>query len=177
MNVIRVLGCGVELGKKHKDVAPFDISKLRYGKIIIASDEDADGKQITSLVITLFHTLMPEIIKQGKLYIAKTPLYEIKLKDDSVLYAYSDDERDELIDKNKKKVVNVARSKGLGELDAEVMAETAMNPETRHLVQVAIEDSGLASKALEDWMGTSVDNRKELISTNLNEYIYEVIND
>ena len=82
MNVIRVLGCGVELGKKHKDVAPFDISKLRYGKIIIASDEDADGKQITSLVITLFHTLMPEIIKQGKLYIAKTPLYEIKLKDD-----------------------------------------------------------------------------------------------
>lgn len=177
MNVIRVLGCGVELGKKHKDVAPFDISKLRYGKIIIASDEDADGKQITSLVITLFHTLMPEIIKQGKLYIAKTPLYEVKLRDDSVLYAYSDDERDKLIDKNKKKVVNVARSKGLGELDAEVMAETAMNPETRHLVQVAIEDSGLASKALEDWMGTSVDNRKELISTNLNEYIYEVIND
>ena len=177
MNVIRVLGCGVELGKKHKDVAPFDISKLRYGKIIIASDEDADGKQITSLVITLFHTLMPEIIKQGKLYIAKTPLYEIKLKDDSVLYAYSDDERDKLIDKNKKKVVNVARSKGLGELDAEVMAKTAMNPETRHLVQVTIEDSGLASKALEDWMGTSVDNRKELISTNLNKYIYEVIND
>lgn len=177
MNVIRVLGCGVELGKKHKDVAPFDISKLRYGKIIIASDQDADGKQITSLAITLFHTLMPEIIKQGKLYIAKTPLYEIKLKNDSVLYAYSDDERDELIQRNKKKVVNVARSKGLGELDAEVMAETAMNPETRHLVQVTIEDSGLASKALEDWMGTSVDNRKELISTNLNKYIYEVIND
>ena len=57
------------------------------------------------------------------------------------------------------------------------MAETAMNPETRHLVQVTIEDSGLASRTLEDWMGTSVDNRKELISTNLNEYIYEVIND
>lgn len=177
MNVIRVLGCGVELGKKHKDVAPFDISKLRYGKIIIASDEDADGKQITSLVITLFHTLMPEIIKQGKLYIAKTPLYEIKLKDDSVLYAYSDDERDDLINKNKKEVVNVARSKGLGELDAEVMAETAMNPETRHLVQVTIEDSGLASRTLEDWMGTKVDNRKDMISANLNEYIYEVIND
>ena len=177
MNVIRVLGCGVELGKKHKDVAPFDISKLRYGKIIIASDEDADGKQITSLVITLFHTLMPEIIKQGKLYIAKTPLYEIKLKDDSVLYAYSDDERDDLINKNKKEVVNVARSKGLGELDAEVMAETAMNPETRHLIQVTIEDSGLASRTLEDWMGTKVDNRKEMISANLNEYIYEVIND
>ena len=177
MNVIRVLGCGVELGKKHKDVAPFDITKLRYGKIIIASDSDADGKQISSLVITLFHELMPEVIKQGRLYIAKTPLYEIKLRDDSVLYAYSDDERDELINKNKKKVVNVARSKGLGELDAEVMSETAMNPETRHLVQVTIEDSGVAKKALDDWMGTSVDNRKEMISANLNEYIYEVIND
>lgn len=177
MNVIRVLGCGVELGKKHKDVAPFDITKLRYGKIIIASDEDADGKQITSLVITLFHTLMPEIIKQGKLFIAKTPLYEIKLKDDSVLYAYSDEERDKLIKDNRENVVNVARSKGLGELDAEVMAETAMNPETRHLVQVTIEDSDVAKKALDDWMGTSVDNRKEMISANLNEYIYEVIND
>lgn len=177
MNVIRVLGCGVELGKKHKDVAPFDITKLRYGKIIIASDEDADGKQITSLVITLFHTLMPEIIKQGKLFIAKTPLYEIKLKDDSVLYAYSDEERDKLIKDNRENVVNVARSKGLGELDAEVMAETAMNPETRHLVQVAIEDSDVAKKVLDDWMGTSVDNRKEMISANLNEYIYEVIND
>lgn len=177
MNVIRVLGCGVELGKKHKDVAPFDITKLRYGKIIIASDEDADGKQITSLVITLFHKLMPEIIKQGKLFIAKTPLYEIKLKDDSVLYAYSDEERDNLIKDNKKDVVNVARSKGLGELDAEVMAETAMNPKTRHLVQVTIGDSGVAEKTLEDWMGTSVDNRKEMISSNLNEYIYEVIND
>ena len=177
MNVIRVLGCGVELGKKHKDVAPFDITKLRYGKIIIASDEDADGKQITSLVITLFHKLMPEIIKQGKLFIAKTPLYEIKLKDDSVLYAYSDEERDNLIKDNKKNVVNVARSKGLGELDAEVMAETAMNPETRHLVQVTIGDSGVAKRTLEDWMGTSVDNRKEMISANLNEYIYEVIND
>ena len=177
MNVIRVLGCGVELGKKHKDVAPFDITKLRYGKIIIASDEDADGKQITSLVITLFHKLMPEIIKQGKLFIAKTPLYEIKLKDDSVLYAYSDEERDSLIKDNKKDVVNVARSKGLGELDAEVMAETAMNPETRHLVQVTIGDSGVAKRTLEDWMGTSVDNRKEMISANLNEYIYEVIND
>lgn len=177
MNVIRVLGCGVELGKKHKDVAPFDITKLRYGKIIIASDEDADGKQITSLVITLFHKLMPEIIKQGKLFIAKTPLYEIKLKDDSVLYAYSDEERDNLIKDNKKNVVNVARSKGLGELDAEVMAETAMNPETRHLVQVTIGDPDVAKKTLDDWMGTSVDNRKEMISANLNEYIYEVIND
>lgn len=177
MNVIRVLGCGVELGKKHKDVAPFDISKMRYGKVIIASDSDADGKQISSLVITLFHELMPEIIKQGRLYIAKTPLYEIKLKNDDMLYAYSDDERDELIKDNKGEVLNVARSKGLGELSAEVMAETAMNPETRHLVRVTIDSSEKAKQALDDWMGINVDNRKEMISTNLNKYIYEVIAD
>lgn len=177
MNVIKVLGCGVELGKKHKDVAPFDISKMRYGKVIIASDSDADGKQISSLVITLFHELMPEIIKQGRLYIAKTPLYEIKLKNDDMLYAYSDDERDELIKDNKGEVLNVARSKGLGELSAEVMAETAMNPETRHLVRVTIDSSEKAKQALDDWMGINVDNRKEMISTNLNKYIYEVIAD
>ena len=177
MNVIKVLVCGVELGKKHKDVAPFDISKMRYGKVIIASDSDADGKQISSLVITLFHELMPEIIKQGRLYIAKTPLYEIKLKNDDMLYAYSDDERDELIKDNKGEVLNVARSKGLGELSAEVMAETAMNPETRHLVRVTIDSSEKAKQALDDWMGINVDNRKEMISTNLNKYIYEVIAD
>lgn len=177
MNVVKVLGCGIDLGKKNKDIAPFDIHNLRYGKIIIASDEDADGKQISSLVITLFHELMPEIIRQGKLYIAKTPLYEIKLKDDTTLYSYSDEERDALIRQNNNKVVNVARSKGLGELSAEVMAETAMNPETRHLVQVTIEDSQIATKTLEDWMGTNVDNRKKLISSNLNEYIYNVIAD
>lgn len=171
MNVVKALGCGIDLGKKHKDLPQFDINKLRYGKIICASDEDPDGAQIQVLIITLFHKLMPEIINQGKLYIAQTPLYEIKLKNDEVIYAYTDSERDNVLKERGKSVINVSRSKGLGELSSEVMAETAMNPNTRHLVQVSIEDVKKAEQSLIDWMGPEVDNRKEFISTNLNKYL------
>lgn len=171
MNVVKVLGCGIDLGKKHKDLPPFDIEKLRYGKVICASDEDPDGAQIQVLIITLFHKLMPEIIRQGKLFIAKTPLYEIKMKNDDINYAYTDAERDKLIKKLGSDIENISRSKGLGELSPEVMSETAMNPETRHLVQVTIDDAHSASQVIQDWMGSQVDNRKEFISNNLNRYL------
>lgn len=175
MNVIKVLGCGVDLGKKHKDLPKFDINRLRYGKIICASDEDPDGAQIQCLIITLFHKLMPEIITSGKLYIAQTPLYEIKMKDDSVMYAYTDDERNSILNKHRQNIVTIARSKGLGELSAEVMAETAMNPATRHLVQIKVEDANKAEQSIQDWMGNEVANRKEFISENLNQYVDTVI--
>lgn len=177
MNVVKVLGCGIDLGGKHKDVPPFDISKLRYGKIICASDEDADGRAITALIITMFSELMPQIIKEERLFIARTPLYEIKLKDDSTIYAYSDSERDHVLKEYAGSAVSVGRSKGLGQLDADVMAETAMNPETRRLIQVKVEDVDVAKKAIVDWMGPDVTNRKEFISENLNEYIEEVVAD
>ena len=175
MNVIKVLGCGVDLGKKYKDVTEFDIKKLRYGKIICASDEDPDGAQIQCLVITMFNKLMPQIIHEGKLYIARTPLFEIKLKNDEMIYAHTDEERDSLIKEHGKNIVNIARVKGLGELEAEVMAETAMNPETRHLIQVTIEDVKKAQQSIDDWMGSDVTNRKEFISTNLNKYIQDAL--
>lgn len=175
MNVIKALGCGIDLGKKQKDLPKFDIDKLRYGKIICASDEDPDGAQIQCLIITLFYKLMPEIIRQGKLYIAQTPLFEIKLKDDKVLYAYTDEGKEKIIEEQGKKIVQISRSKGLGELDAHVMAETAMSPETRHLTRVNITDAKLAEQAIVDWMGTKVDNRKEFISDNLNKFIMEAI--
>ena len=175
MNVIKVLGCGVDLGKKYKDVTEFDIKKLRYGKIICASDEDPDGAQIQCLVITMFNKLMPQIIHEGKLYIARTPLFEIKLKNDEMIYAHTDEERDSLIKEHGKNIVNIARVKGLGELEAEVMAETAMNPETRHLIQVTIDDVKKAQQSIDDWMGSDVTNRKEFISTNLNKYIQDAL--
>lgn len=171
MNVIKVLGSGIDLGKKHKDIPPFDISKLRYGKIICASDEDPDGAQITTLIITLFHQLMPQIIEEGKLYIAQTPLYEIKLKNDESLYTYTDEGRDKLIKKHGDDIELISRSKGLGELSVDVMSETAMDPDTRRLVRVNIDDAEKASQAIEDWMGDSVDNRKDFISENLNKYL------
>lgn len=177
MNVVKVLGCGIDLGKKYKDVAEFDISKMRYGKVICASDEDPDGAQIQCLIITMFNKLMPEIISSGRLYIAKTPLYEIKLKNDDVVYVYTDEERDEVIKEHGSNIVKISRSKGLGELDAEVMAETAMNPETRQLIQVQMEDVETAKKAIDDWMGADTANRKEFISENLNQYIAEAINE
>ena len=175
MNVIKVLSCGVDLGKKYKDVTEFDIKKLRYGKIICASDEDPDGAQIQCLVITMFNKLMPQIIHEGKLYIARTPLFEIKLKNDEMIYAHTDEERDSLIKEHGKNIVNIARVKGLGELEAEVMAETAMNPETRHLIQVTIDDVKKAQQSIDDWMGSDVTNRKEFISTNLNKYIQDAL--
>ena len=171
MNVIKALGCGIDLGKKQKDLPKFDITKLRYGKIICASDEDPDGAQIQCLIITLFYKLMPEIIHTGRLYLAQTPLFEIKLKDDSVLYAYTDQGRDEILKEQGKNVVQYSRSKGLGELDAYVMAETAMNPETRHLTRVTIDEAKEAEQAIIDWMGSNVDNRKVFISNNLNKFI------
>ena len=175
MNVIKVLSCGVDLGKKYKDVTEFDIKKLRYGKIICASDEDPDGAQIQCLVITMFNKLMPQIIHEGKLYIARTPLFEIKLKNDEMIYAHTDEERDSLIKEHGKNIVNISRVKGLGELEAEVMAETAMNPETRHLIQVTIDDVKKAQQSIDDWMGSDVTNRKEFISTNLNKYIQDAL--
>ncbi|ADM73652.1 DNA topoisomerase II [Lactococcus phage 949] len=173
MNVIKALGCGIDLGKKQKDLPKFDITKLRYGKIICASDEDPDGAQIQCLIITLFYKLMPEIIHTGRLYLAQTPLFEIKLKDDSVLYAYTDEGRDEILKEQGSKVVQYTRAKGLGELDAHIMAETAMNPETRHLTRVTIEEAKHAEQAIVDWMGTNVDNRKLFISRNLNKFTKE----
>ena len=118
---------------------------------------------------------MPQIIHEGKLYIARTPLFEIKLKNDEMIYAHTDEERDSLIKEHGKNIVNIARVKGLGELEAEVMAETAMNPETRHLIQVTIDDVKKAQQSIDDWMGSDVTNRKEFISTNLNKYIQDAL--
>ena len=102
-------------------------------------------------------------------------LFEIKLKNDEMIYAHTDEERDSLIEEHGKNIVNIARVKGLGELEAEVMAETAMNPETRHLIQVTIDDVKKAQQSIDDWMGSDVTNRKEFISTNLNKYIQDAL--
>ena len=92
-----------------------------------------------------------------------------------MIYAHTDEERDSLIKENGKNIVNIARVKGLGELEAEVMAETAMSPETRHLIQVTIDDVKKAQQSIDDWMGSDVTNRKEFISTNLNKYIQDAL--
>lgn len=169
-DLVKVLGCGIQTDKKNKDLENFDIKKLRYGKIIISTDADPDGHQIACLIITMFYRLMPELINKGYIYIAQTPLYEVKLKDDSMIYFYSEKEKDEKLP-TLQNVKTVARCKGLGELTPEVMAETAMNPETRNLIRVTVEDVKRMSESLDTWMGIDSSRRRDFISENLYHYV------
>lgn len=169
VGIIKALGCGIEADKKHKDLGCFDITALRYGKIIIATDADPDGFQIACLLLTMFYRLCPTLIKEGHLYIALTPLFEIKdTKNNKFYYAYSDEEKDEIISTLEKYTVN--RNKGLGEVDAEVMSRTGVNPETRNIMKVTYDDAEAMVKAFDDWMGNGAQNRKEYIETELNKY-------
>lgn len=173
-DLIKVLGCGISTDRKNKDLESFDIKNLRYGKIIIATDADSDGAQIACLIITMIYRLMPELLNKGYIYIAQTPLYEIKHDDDSMTYFFSESEKDEKLPSIKGKYT-IARCKGLGELDALTMSETAMDPKTRDLVRVTVEDAKKMVQSLEDWMGTTVDNRKDFIAENLSKYVESVI--
>ena len=140
----------------------FDISKLKYNKIIIATDADIDGFHIRSLLLTLFYKLMPELITEGHIYKAIPPLYKISTKDD-FYYAYSDSELNTLKTKLKSKVKNIQRFKGLGEMKAEQLWETTMDPKTRKIIPVTLEDTKLAEEMTRIYMGTKVDDRKENI--------------
>lgn len=169
IDIIRVLGCGCSFknGKK-KLIDDFDIDKLKYGKIIITVDRDSDGSSIASLLTTTFYKLMPELLKQGKVYLAKTPLYEITTKQGELIYAFSDRERDEIIKLNQ--VSKIQRNKGLGEMSPEVMAETTMNPQTRVIEKIVINNEKDMAYYFEKWMGTDVALRREHIEKHLHEY-------
>ena len=172
MGIIKALGCGIETDKKNKDLGCFEKSALRYERIIIATDADPDGYQIACLLLTMFYRFTPTLIKDGHIYIALTPLFEIKdLKTDKYYYAYTEKERDEIVSKLKKYKIN--RNKGLGELDAETMARTGVNPETRNILKVTYDDAEAMVKAFEEWMGGEIDSRKQYIENDLNKYELE----
>ena len=170
MDIIKAIGCGVELDKKHKDIASYDVNNLRYGKIILAADQDADGAHIICLLLTMIHRLIPSLIHDGRVFIANTPLYEVKLSDDSTVYWYSELEKEQEFDKYTN-IKNINRNKGLGEINAEIMSECAMNPETRILTKVNIEDVEKMMIAFEVWMETDTTLRKEYIENNLYKYV------
>ncbi|MEK5205206.1 toprim domain-containing protein [Bacillus sp. FSL R10-2789] len=172
-DLIKVLGCGIQTDKKNKDLENFDIKKLRYGKVIIATDADPDGAQIACLIITMFYRLIPELINQGHIYIAQTPLYEVKLENDEMIYFFSEKEKDEKLPGIKGKYV-IARCKGLGELEPEVMAETAMDDETRNLIKVTVEDAKKMVESLETWMGIDSSGRRDYIAENLHHYVESI---
>lgn len=174
MDLIKVIGTGVIADKKYKDIETFDINKANYGKFIIATDADADGQQIACLLITFFYRLMRPLLEAGMVYIAKTPLYEVKLEDDTMIYFFSEKEKEEKLPTIKGKYT-IARCKGLGELDPETMAYTAMDPKTRILERVTVGDAEEMIKAVETFMGTEVGERKQYIEENLHKYIESAI--
>ena len=157
-NLITVIGTGV--GEQ------FDLEKLRYGKVIIMSDADVDGEHIKTLLLTFFFRFIHQLIENGNLYIAVAPLYKIRKKDD--IYVYSDEELKKTIDKIGSNAT-ITRFKGLGEMDADQLWDTTMNPKTRILKRVTIEDAVEADKTFSMLMGDDVPSRKEFIQENAKE--------
>ena len=159
--MITAFGTGI-----HDD---FDISKLRYHKIIIMTDADVDGAHISTLLLTFIYRFMPELIKQGYVYLAQPPLYKVE-KNKKVWYAYSDEELNSiLMDIGRDNSNKIQRYKGLGEMDAEQLWETTMNPESRLLKLVEIEDARMASSVTEMLMGSEVPPRRAFIYENATE--------
>lgn len=170
-DLIKVLGCGVEAKSKViKDLASFDLSLLRWNKVIICTDADVDGFQIRTLILTMIYRLMPTLIKEGKIYIVESPLYEINSKDET-WFAYSDKEKNEIVKSLGKTKHTIQRSKGLGENEPEMMSLTTMKPETRRLIKVECEEAETTSKYFDLLLGDNLSGRKEFIAENGHLYI------
>lgn len=141
LDLLQVMGCGIEVqGKNMKELPKFDINKLNFDKLIICTDADVDGMQIRCLLLTFFYMLTPTLLKEGKVYIAETPLYEITCGKET-RFAYNEDEKDNVLAEFEGKRVKIQRSKGLGENDPEMMSISTMKPETRRLIRVTYKDA------------------------------------
>lgn len=169
-DLLKVLGCGVEIKTKHsKDLNSFDITQLRWNKVIICTDADVDGFQIRTLILTMLYRLVPTLIDEKKVFIAESPLYEIT-SGKNTFFAYSEKEKLEITQKIDGKY-NIQRSKGLGENEPEMMWQTTMNPQTRKLVLVLPEGIKKTQQMFEMLLGDNLKGRKEYIEQNGHKYI------
>ena len=170
-DLLRVMGCGVEVRDKHvKDLAAFDLASLRWNKIIICTDADYDGFQIRTLVLTMLYRLVPTLIREGFVYIAETPLFEINAKG-KTWFAYNEAEKASILSGLDGQKCTVSRSKGLGENDPEMMWLTTMNPATRRLIKVMPEDAEKTAYYFDLLLGDNLSGRKDYIAENGSQYL------
>jgi len=158
-DLIKVLGCGVEVKTTAKDMNAFDLENLRWSKVIICTDADVDGYQIRTLIITMLYRLTPTLIEKGYVYIAESPLYEINCKD-KTYFAYSEKEKADILESLPSPKYTIQRSKGLGENEADMMWMTTMNPETRRLIRVMPEDAEETTRVFDLLLGDNLAGRK-----------------
>ncbi len=166
-DLVKVLGCGVEVtGKANKELSSFNLDNLRWSKVIICTDADVDGFQIRTLILTMIYRLMPTLIREGKVFIAESPLYEINTKDET-WFCYTEKEKQQALEEIGDRKYTVQRSKGLGENEADMMWLTTMNPKTRRLIKVEPDYSPEAvAEKFDLLLGDNLQGRKDHIAEN-----------
>lgn len=170
-DLLKVLGCGVEVKtKSNKDLSSFDLSALRWNKVIICTDADVDGFQIRTLVLTMLYRLTPTLIDEGKVFIAESPLYEINTKN-QVYFAYTEAEKEKILKDIGEEKFTIQRSKGLGENEPDMMNLTTMNPATRRLIKVMPDDAAKTAQMFDVLLGDNLAERKKFIVENGSNYI------
>ena len=173
-DLLKVLGCGVEVkSKANKELATFDMELLRWNKIIFCTDADVDGFHIRTLLLTMIYRLAPTLIKEGKVFTAESPLYEINTKD-KVYFAYTEAEKEQFIKEIGSKKFTIQRSKGLGENEPDMMSLTTMNPSTRRLIKVMPDDAAKTAEMFDVLLGDNLAVRRDYIIENGYKYIDDV---
>lgn len=163
-DLIKVLGCGVEVTTKaNKELSTFDINNFRWNKIVICTDADVDGFQIRTLILTMLYRLTPTLIEQGYVFIAESPLFEINTKE-KTYFAYTEQEKQRILEQIGNKKYTLQRSKGLGENEPDMMNLTTMNPDTRRLIKVTADDIRASAEIFEMLLGDDLQGRKDYIS-------------
>ena len=172
-DLVKVIGCGVEVPSKKKsgkDMISFNLDMLKWNKIIICTDADVDGFHIRTLILTMIYRLMPTLINEGKVFIAESPLYEINCGDET-WFAYTEKEKNDVIAEIGNKKYSIQRSKGLGENDPEMMSLTTMNPSTRRLIKIEPSFAQETADKFDLLLGDNLIGRKDYISENGHLYM------